>query len=282
MMGRYTAAYRPAMCSALFWMICLLGCADRGLINPAFPLPIADARADLRRMKREPVELERPVIVIGGYLDPGLAAAHVAGRLRELTGDPRVHSFATLGSDDFDDARRRFFEWLRATLPDEAGGEFDVVGISMGGLLARYAASGLADITATDERPSAHAAEPLRIVRLFTIATPHRGASLADDSAMHVLQRQMHIGSEFLDRLNGHSPAAYEIIPYVRLKDAIVGVENAAPPGVGPWWVPNRPFQASHTQAFADPRILADIARRLRRESPFTMVLRTPLRGESH
>ena len=36
------------------------------------------------------------------------------------------------------------------------------------------------------------------------------------------------------------------------------------------WWVANDPLQSAHLGAFTDPRILADIARRLRDESPYT------------
>ena len=223
-------------------------------------------------MKREPAPLERPVLVIGGYLDPGLAASHVARTLRNLTGDERIYSVATLGSEDFDDARRRLFEFLHNALPDQASGAFDVVGISMGGLVARYAASGLPDISAQDSGRPHSPSDRLRIVRLFSIATPHRGARMADDRALHRLQQQMHLDSDFMARLGAQSTSLdYKIIPYVRLDDAVVGVENSAPLGMNPWWVSNRPLEGAHTQAFSDPRILADIARHLRGEKPFSL-----------
>ena len=63
----------------------------------------------------------------------------------------------------------------------------------------------------------------------------------------------------------------YEIIPYVRLGDWIVGPENAAPrDAAAAYWVPNPPFNSAHWGAPLDPRIVADIARRLRGEAPFT------------
>ncbi len=81
----------------------------------------------------------------------------------------------------------------------------------------------------------------------------------------------MRAGSAFLDELEpDHFESEYEIYPYTRLGDGVVGVENAAPTGQSPWWVPNIPGSFSHLFVMNDPRLLADIARRLRGESPFT------------
>jgi hypothetical protein len=63
---------------------------------------------------------------------------------------------------------------------------------------------------------------------------------------------------------------AYELVPYVRLGDSIVGPEHAAPEGQTPWWVPLPAAETAHIGAFGDARILADIARRLRDERPLT------------
>ena len=85
-------------------------------------------------------------------------------------------------------------------------------------------------------------------------------------------QIDMRRGSEFIRRLQeGLKDADYEILPYVRIGDAMVGCANTAPPGQKPWWVPNKPFQPAHMFAFSDERILADIARRLRDETPLTI-----------
>lgn len=267
MMDSYAVTVWTLYLLATCW---LTGCAGRDVQNPQFPLSVTDARDALRRMADERKPLARPVIVIGGYLDPGLAAQYVASRLKDATGDDRIYAFAAVGSDDFDDARRRFFAWLRTTVPDGLDEHYDVVGVSMGGLIARYAASGLPELNTDAEEDS----QPGRLLmgRLFTISTPHRGAAMAGDESLHVLQRQMHAESEFLARLNAHEPMAGDtLVPYVRLNDAVVGVENAAPQGMYAWWLPNRPLQASHTQSFSDPRILADIARRLRGEITFTL-----------
>ncbi len=86
-------------------------------------------------------------------------------------------------------------------------------------------------------------------------------------------QRQidMRPGSAFLAALNAEPHAAdYDLHAYARLGDLIVGPERSAPPGLHPWWVANLPLSFSHLGASHDPRILADIARHLRGERPFS------------
>ena len=114
--------------------------------------------------------------------------------------------------------------------------------------------------------------------RLFTIATPHRGASLAFLGGGGQLSADMEPGSMFLLRLNDpRNRRDYDLHPYVRLGDMIVGAENTAPPGQRVWWVANAPFQSAHLGAFTDARILADVARRLRDEPPYTTAPPQPL-----
>ena len=60
--------------------------------------------------------------------------------------------------------------------------------------------------------------------------------------------------------------ADYEIIPYIRLGDSVIGSKYAAPVGRSAWWVSTPPLSDPHNGAYGDPRILADIARRLRDE----------------
>jgi hypothetical protein len=53
---------------------------------------------------------------------------------------------------------------------------------------------------------------------------------------------------------------------YARLNDVIVGATNTAPEGAEPFWVSGSHL-LSHIRGRSDPRIIADIARRLRGES---------------
>jgi hypothetical protein len=66
-------------------------------------------------------------------------------------------------------------------------------------------------------------------------------------------------------------PIPYPLYTYVRLGDKQVGEANAAPAGMTPWWVSNEDWDDAHGDARHDPRILADIARRLRGESPLAL-----------
>ena len=95
-------------------------------------------------MAQAPKRLDRPVLVLGGYFDPGIVACDLSRRLRRLTGDPRVIAVPFAFCGDFDTCRARV---IRAV--DRAYGtvdpvwttEVDVVAVSMGGLVARYAAA---------------------------------------------------------------------------------------------------------------------------------------------
>ena len=91
----------------------------------------------------------------------------------------------------------------------------------------------------------------------------------------------MRAGSAFLAGLDSQLQSLeYELLSYTRLGDMIVGAQNASVPGTSPWWVTNAPFSPAHLAASTDPRILADIARRLRNEEPFTTNPPAPLPGE--
>jgi hypothetical protein len=257
--------------------LCLLlagGCSADTPLNPSFPLTLSNARSEWRAMKRDPQPLERPVIVMGGVHDPGFSAAIVASHLRRIASDDStVLSVAFFTSGSFDACRERAIEAVEEALPSddpEATVEVDVIGVSMGGLVARHAC-----------RPNGDGPR-LKIRRLFTIATPHRGAKMAGLPTFDKRIKDMRRGSDFLSELDASVDEPWiepEIYPYARLDDAIVGASNTAPPGQEPWWVANIPFRFAHLGAADDPRILADIARRLRGEPAYSLDPRTPLPG---
>jgi pimeloyl-ACP methyl ester carboxylesterase len=160
------------------------------------------------------------------------------------------------------DLRRKLIEAVERRFPSEGDTttEVDVVAHSMGGLISRYAAA-----------PSDDPAQPkrLKIARLFTISTPHTGSNLARHGVTR-FQKDLAPGSSFLKSIDAHYPDAdYKLIPYVLLGDKFVGTANAAPPGQSPYWLPSRAL-VRHPSAMSDRRFLADIARRLRDEEPFT------------
>ena len=78
----------------------------------------------------------------------------------------------------------------------------------------------------------------------------------------------MRPGSAFLRALDEALIAdPIELIPYARLRDAMVGAQHAAPPGRNPLWVDGPPA-LSHLAITTDKRIMLDIALRLRGEEP--------------
>ena len=238
--------------------------------NPSFPLTMGDARASLRQMREDPQPLRRPLVVLDGFLSPGVGSAFVGSEVRKLTDDDdQVVPVSFFGCSTFDECRAAVIAAVDERFPSDdpdATVEVDVIGLSMGGLVGRYAA----------------AAKPgerrLKVARMFTIASPHRGAIRADLPAMGQLHRDMREGSAFLAQLDAlPTPPMMQIVPYTRLNDQTVGEQNTAPPGASPWWVPNTHLAPAHLAAPTDPRILADIARRLRGQPPFTIDPPAPL-----
>ena len=266
-----------------------LACAG-GPANPSFPLSVERAGVELKEMARTPKPLPRPVVIVGGYLDVGIAPAALKARLKPLIKDERIVTVPLPFCATFDDCREDVIAAVERAYPSDDPDwttEVDVIGISMGGLAARHAAAPQA--RQSGEKEGRHA-KRLRIARLFTLSTPHRGALLAGLPTFHKLMLDMRRGSSFLQALNASTAietggdsteASYPIYAYVRRHDAWIGESNAAPPGwTAAWWVPNQPFQDAHVGCCTDPRIVADVARRLRGETPFTLNPPAPLPGD--
>lgn len=221
-------------------------------------------------MLANPVGLTRPLIVLSGWRAPVWPARLLARQLGRLAGSPdRVGalSFATCLS--FDAAIARVAPAVDRLWPSgdpKQTVEVDAVGISMGGLIARAAA-----IPTTGR-------QRLRIARLFTLGTPHRGARIAPFVPLDGLARDMRPGCDFLRRLDeALADASYELICYARTHDSWVGARNTAPPGREPFWTPG-PLLLSHQTISADRLIRTDIARRLRSEPPLAARPSTPPR----
>ncbi len=205
--------------------------------------------------------LERPVLCLSGWRAWPVMAAGVARRLSGMTGAPfdsfgRV-SFQEVGS--FAGAVRK----VMAEVEEKWGSadvELDVVAVSMGGLVARAAAAGMFD------------GERLRVKRLFTLASPHLGASLAGVVALDSSARDMKPGSEFLRALDEvereQGGRGYELVCYARTRDWWVGAKQTAPAGMDPIWVDAPLVTMSHLCVTMDRRILGDVAHRLTGKEP--------------
>jgi hypothetical protein len=240
------------------------GCSADRPMNPSFAVPMAEAKAIMHQMQDDPGTLQRPLVVAGGIHDPGFVARRVAKTIRRtMNPDDQVTtvSFTGRGKGTFDDCREFLIESVENAFGTTDGPttvEVDVIAFSMGGLVVRHAA-----------RHRDDGGKQLKIRRLFTISTPHRGARMAALPTLDHRAVAMRYGSEFLAGLDDElSREPYELFTYARLGDMIVGEQNAAPPGLNPWWVANPPFGLAHIGAPHDPRIMADILRRLRGEQP--------------
>jgi len=233
--------------------------------NPSFPVTKAEARIDLERMHRTPKDLERPVVILAGISDPAVSSgAMVAAISPGVVGKVvEVHFF---DEHTFDGARQKLLRTVAEELgaPQHALPEVDVVAFSMGGLVARFAAI-------PDE-----AGRRLPIRRLYTLCTPHLGARMAGFPLGTPQSTDMRITSDFMISLS-QARREYELVCYARLDDITVGEEFAAPEGVPLWWVGTPNGEWSHMHAFEDPRVLADIARRIRAEPPMTTLPAAPL-----
>lgn len=247
--------------------------------NPSFDVSAAQARRALREMRQSPRDLERPVLVLDG-IGPPLASWILTDRLKRLVGDRRVVGVTFAFAGSFEDCRGRVVAAVERHFPSDDPHytrEVDVVGVSMGGVVARYAAS----------PPAGARGKRLRVATLFTISSPHRGAEMAALPALlGRLQVDLREGSTFLRRLDRREAAAQaparRVVAYARLGDQVVGEHNAAPPGHAPLWLPSLPLEPAHLTCFTDPRIVADIARRLRGEPPLAAGPPRPPPNRSH
>ena len=165
----------------------------------------------------------------------------------KLTGDDRIVGVVFAFMGPFDDCREKVIRQVDKVFMTEDSiwtVEVDVVAVSMGGLVARYAAAPAAKVDR---------GRRLRIKRLFTISTPHLGSNMARLPTFDRWQIGMRSGSSFLRILAAElKHATYTIHPDVRLEYLMVGPLNATSVDQAPSCVPSR-FFGAHLTAFKYP-----------------------------
>ena len=245
-----------------------IGCAQAP-VDAAFSTTPDEAWDAIQQMRSEPKHLRRPLVVVGGFLVPAPQGVQF---FCEVTRDANVIPVAIGSCGSFEECREAIIAAVetacRSSDPHWTA-EVDVVGYSLGGLAARYAAAPSRD---------APGSKRLKIARLFTISSPHTGAVLAQYISLTDFHRDMRPGSGFLTYVaSNDAGASYQLYPYVHLDDEMVGADHAAPAGMNPIWLANSPAAPAHVSAMTDVRILADIARRLRDEPPLSHPPAPPL-----
>lgn len=268
-----TLACAAALCAAL------TGCVPFGVSNPTITASRSQAGDDLCRMEADPRPLHRPVVVLNGYRALAPHANILRANLQRATSaqdsDYLTVSYAFASS--IEEAAQEVIAAVNARWPGDSPDEtieVDVVAVSMGGIVARYAALSDVDRLALEARWSRADGTGdiplprLRIARLFTLATPHRGARLADTIALDAAALEMRSGSAMLRALDAALPTAdYELTCYGQLRDFTVGVTRTAPEGHALAWTDGT-LMFSHVTIADNTLVLADIARRLRGEGP--------------
>ena len=262
------SAWRGAAASATLScaLLCapLAGCLTLDVPNPSFAVPRDEIAAEYRRLRENPKPLERPVVVLNGYRGSHLHGLNLASDIAKLTSHDRddVMILSYPLASDIRGVSRRVVDAIDARWPSDDPTrtiEVDVIGFSMGGLAARHAA--LPQSASGLERR-------LAVRRLFTLATPHRGARaavLAVDRAVAQMMPGAVLLAELDDAFQG---ADYELIPYAQTNDRIVGARNTAPLGREPIWTAGT-LTFSHFTITTNKRVLVDMARRLRGERPW-------------
>ncbi|CAN5884734.1 hypothetical protein BH11VER1_BH11VER1_05850 [soil metagenome] len=261
----------PYKIMLLLLLACISACTTPP-VNHSFSVSIRDANADLKRMKSDPRPLPRPLLILSGISEPGIAPLMLSDSFEKTSDDHRIISVTFPILANMEECRQIVIHTVEKNFPCDDPSfttEVDVIGLSMGGVIGRFSAS-----TIPLAYPSA-SHKKLRIHRLFTIGSPHRGANLADLPPLNSQHIDLRKDSDFIKRLNtpgvdGAGPGGYRIVAYCRLEDGIVGAANSAPPHQTPRWVHRPFFEPGHVGSMFDVRIIADIARQLRNEEPWS------------
>ncbi|MET7455864.1 alpha/beta fold hydrolase [Streptomyces sp. NPDC005574] len=154
--------------------------------GPLSPLPVPQGTAQL------PTEAKPPVVLLHGFIDNRSVflllrrslAQHGRQRIESLNYSPLTCDIRTAA-----ELLGRHIEEICARTGSD---RVDIVGHSLGGLIARYYVQRLGG--------------DLRVRTLVTLGTPHAGTRVAPLANAHPIVRQMRPGSELLTELTRPAP----------------------------------------------------------------------------
>lgn len=214
-------------------------------------LGVSEARRLLREWARSPRALARPVLVISGWMYPSALLSPITNALLACTTNGR--EWVHVSGCPFHLPIQRLAKRLvlrYQDLSDRYG--VDVIGVSMGGIVAREAAR-------SRSQPR------LRVVRLFTLGTPHGGARALAKLAPHHQAQQLARGSRFLDDLNADPTSRdFPIETFGLAGDHLVSPQSAhAVSTRRNHWNNALMLLPAHSALHRDPRIIATLVGRL-------------------
>ncbi|QDU35074.1 hypothetical protein KS4_31520 [Poriferisphaera corsica] len=280
-MNRFISSWMGILSTCL---IALGGCA-KGRTNPSFPLTVKKAKHELDLMAASPKPIPRPLIILGGWMDPGFSSEGLNNLIKPAITETPIIAIAFFGSSSFNESANKLIQQLESQIPSDDPNqtvEVDVVAYSMGGLIARYAAippQWAPNTTTNFGSTPTSSRKRLNIKNLYTICTPHQGAALAWLGSFDPNARDMKVNSDFLIALDKDysSNSRFNLRAYARLDDLIVGEQNTAPNDIPTHWVGRSLMGGGHFLADQDPRIIADILRNLRSEPAYTTFPSSPV-----
>ncbi|GGX67327.1 esterase/lipase family protein [Streptomyces anandii] len=154
--------------------------------GPSCPLPAPEGATEL------PTEAKPPVVLLHGFIDNRSVfvllrrnlAQHGRQRVESLNYSPLTCDIRT--------AAELLGRHIEEICERTGSRQVDVVGHSLGGLIARYYVQRLGG--------------DLRVRTLVTLGTPHAGTRVAPLANAHPIVRQMRPGSELIEELSGPAP----------------------------------------------------------------------------
>ena len=121
----------------------MTGCATHP-DNPAFPLSSKQAGMAIDEMRQHPKPLDRPLVIVGGFLDPDLFPPLLEHYFKSISPDAKIVTVTVGFYGSFEDCRQAVISAVDKEFPSsdpQWTTQVDVVGVSLGGLVARYAAA---------------------------------------------------------------------------------------------------------------------------------------------
>src|SRR5881392_3902967 len=85
--------------------------------NPSFPLNFSQASRALAEMRAEPKPLQRPLVIIGGFLDPNVSPPLFKSFFQSVTRDSRIITVSVGLCGSFEECRRKTIEAVDEACP---------------------------------------------------------------------------------------------------------------------------------------------------------------------